>query len=150
MLYLILAFTAGALVIMSMIVNSTLSRKIGVFQGTFINYTGALLFIGIISLFYKQDFSFSLTQLTNIPFWAYLGGSLGVMIVASSNIIIPKIPTIYTTLLIFIGQLLAGTLIDYFTEASISIWKVVGGILIVIGLFYNSYLDYLKKDSLQS
>jgi len=63
------------------------------------------------------------------------------MVVIISNIIIPKIPTIYSTLLIFIGQLFTGIVLDYLTGMEISKGKVVGGLLILAGMAYNSMID---------
>jgi transporter family-2 protein len=66
------------------------------------------------------------------------------MVVASSNIVIPKIPTIYSTLLIFIGQIFTGIIIDYFRAGFVSKGKVIGGVLILVGILYNSNVD--KKE----
>jgi transporter family-2 protein len=144
MLYIILAVLCGCITILSMIINSHLSKKIGVFQGTLINYIVGLLTTILIITIVKNSLNLSLGSFTKIPLWALLGGLLGVIVVASSNIIIPKIPTIYTTLLIFMGQLFTGILIDYFRVGFVSRGKIIGGLLILIGLVYNSNID--KKD----
>lgn len=141
MLYIILATLSGCFVILSMVINSYLAKKIGVFQGTLVNYIvgllGTILLIAIARNFVNLQFS----SFTKIPLWAILGGLLGVMVVASSNIVIPKIPTIYTTLLVFIGQLFTGILIDYFRVGFVSKGKIIGGLLIILGLMYNSNVD---------
>jgi transporter family-2 protein len=144
MLYIILAALCGCTTILSMIVNSHLSKRIGVFQGTFVNYIVGLLTTILLITIVKDSFNLSFASFTIIPLWALLGGLLGVMVVASSNIIIPKIPTIYTTLLIFIGQLFTGILIDYFRVGFVSNGKIIGGLLILLGLIYNSSVD--KKE----
>lgn len=141
MIYIIIAFLTGGLVILSMIVNSNLAKRVGTFQGTFINYTVGILFTAIILLFNKNSLNISIDSLTSIPFWAYLGGAIGVMVVAMSNIIIPKIPTIYSTLLIFMGQLFTGIVIDSMAGSFVSKGKIIGGLLIVAGLVYNFNLD---------
>lgn len=141
MIYIIIAFLTGGLVILSMIVNSNLAKRVGTFQGTFINYTVGILFTAIILLFNKSSLNISIDSLASIPFWAYLGGAIGVMVVAMSNIIIPKIPTIYSTLLIFMGQLFTGIVIDSMAGSLVSKGKIIGGLLIVAGLVYNFNLD---------
>ena len=144
MLYIILAIICGCITIISMVVNSHLAKKIGVFQGTLINYivglAGSILLMTIV----KDSVDLSLISYSKIPLWAILGGVLGVIVVSSSNIVIPKIPTIYTTLLIFIGQLFTGIIIDYFREGFISKGKIIGGLLILLGIIYNSNVD--KKE----
>lgn len=141
MLYIILAFIAGGLVLLSMIINSHLAKRIGIFQGTLVNYIIGLLFTILVLLFRNNTMNLSLNSLSKIPFWAYLGGLIGVMVVAISNIVIPKIPTIYSTLLIFSGQLFTGIIIDYFTGNLISKGKIIGGFLIIAGLTYNFNID---------
>lgn len=144
MINIIMAFLAGIMVILSMITNSQLSKKIGVFQGAFVNYVVGLLCATVVFFITKGYTTMTIHGFDGIPLWAYFGGALGVAVVCISNIIIPKIPTVYTTLLIFIGQLFSGMLIDYFRDDLISKGKIIGGMLILIGMLYNFYID--KKE----
>lgn len=146
MIYIVLAFITGILVLLSMIVNSSLAEKAGVFQGTFINFlVGAVCAVFLVLI--VEGKIESINNFTKYPAWYYLGGFIGVMVVAISNIIIPKIPTIYSTLLIFIGQLFTGIILDYFTGVEVSKGKIIGGILILLGMTYNSMVD--KKETNQ-
>jgi len=144
MIYIILAVLCGCITIISMIINSHLAKIIGVFQGTLINYIVGLTTTILLIIIVKSSMNLSFSSFNKIPLWALLGGMIGVAVVASSNIILPKIPTIYTTLLIFIGQLFTGILIDYFRVGFVSKGKIIGGILILLGLLYNSNVD--KKE----
>ena len=141
MIYIILSFMAGIMVILSMITNSQLSRRIGVFQGAFVNYGVGLFFAIIVFLITKGYNTIDGSNFLGIPFWGYAGGLIGVIVVSISNVIIPKIPTIYSTLLIFIGQLFCGILLDFYRDGAISKGKVIGGLLILIGMSYNFYVD---------
>ena len=136
-MYIIIALMTGSLVIISMIMNSRVGDEIGLFQGVFINYVLGVLVSTIILLFNLKTINIA----SNIPWWAYLGGIFGVVIVSISNIIIPNIPTIYTTLLIFVGQLFMGMIIDVLTKVDVSKGNIIGGLLICIGLFYNLIVD---------
>lgn len=142
-MYIIIALMTGSLVIISMIMNSRVGQEIGVFQSVFINYVLGLIVSTAILLFNLK----TLNVAGNVPWWAYLGGVLGVTIVAISNVLIPKIPTIYTTLLIFVGQLFTGMMIDLFTHVEVSKGKIIGGSLICIGLFYNLLIDKRQLDN---
>ncbi|WP_315117834.1 DMT family transporter [uncultured Clostridium sp.] len=144
MISIIIAFITGALVILSMVINSSLGKKIGVLQGTFINYIVGLIGIFVVLLIKYGGIGIPFNHLQSVPLWAYLGGAIGVIVVATSNIIIPNIPTIYSTLLIFIGQLGTGIVIDYLTMNMVSKGKILGSILILLGLLYNFYID--KKE----
>ncbi|NLY85320.1 MAG: DMT family transporter [Tissierellia bacterium] len=139
MLYIVLAIIGGFLTILSMVVNAGLGKEIGVFRGTFINYVVGLSLILIMVLMLGSFLD--IKTLASIPFYAFLGGALGVIIVASSNVIIPKIPAIYTVLLNFIGQIVAGIIIDYIRFDFISKGKIIGGILVILGILYNSMID---------
>ena len=136
-MYIIIALMTGSLVILSMIINSRVGDELGLFQGVFINYALGVIVSAIILLFNLNTVNVP----SNVPLWAYLGGAVGVIIVSVSNIIIPKIPTIYTTLLIFLGQLFTGMVIDLLTGIEVSRGKIIGGILICVGLFYNLIID---------
>ena len=139
MIYIILAIAGGFLTILSMVVNASLAKRIGVFQGAFMNYIGGLIIILLITMGLREYLH--MEALVNIPFYAFLGGALGVVIVASSNVIIPKIPTIYSTLLIFIGQIFTGVIIDYLRLSHVSKGKIIGGLIVVLGILYNSNVD---------
>jgi transporter family-2 protein len=79
--------------------------------------------------------------LGTVPIWAYFGGLLGVAVVAISNLVTPKISAFYMSLIIFVGQLFTGIIIDYFALGLISMGKGIGGLLVAAGLIFNLYLD---------
>ena len=79
--------------------------------------------------------------LQSIPIAVYLGGLVGVIVISLSNYITPKISAFYLTLLIFIGQLFAGTIIDFFLTNELSTGKIIGGVFVLIGLTYNLLVD---------
>lgn len=141
MLYIVMALITGMLVILSMIINSSLAKRIGIFYGAIFNYLVGSIFIFLILFFTHKISLNSFTSLSNIPFWAYLGAGIGVMVVAISNIVIPKIPTLYSTLLIFIGQVFTGILIDSIISDSFSTGKLIGSLFITAGMIYNVYVD---------
>ncbi|CAM4227100.1 membrane protein [Bacillus manliponensis] len=136
-----IAILAGVSIVVSRIINANLAKKIGTFQGTFFNYVTGLL-VSILFLFFSSEsLSLSTTTLQSIPFAAYLGGLVGVIVIVASNYITPKISSFYLTLFIFVGQLFMGVVIDFFTLHDISIGKVIGGVLVLLGLTYNLMLD---------
>lgn len=141
MIYMILAFICGGLTIVSIIINANLGQKLGAFQGGLVNYTVGLTVTLIIMTLLVITGNFQMNNFNGIPFYAYLGGVVGVMVVVASNLVIPKIPAVYSTVLIFIGQIFTGIFIDYLTAGNISIGKILGGLIIIGGIFYNSYTD---------
>lgn len=141
MIYMILAFICGGLTIVSIIINANLGQKLGAFQGGIINYIIGLTVTLIIMTLLAIIGKFEMSSFNGIPFYAYLGGLVGVIVVVASNIVIPKISAVYSTVLIFIGQIFTGIFIDYLTLGNISIGKVIGGLIIIGGIMYNSYVD---------
>jgi transporter family-2 protein len=135
----ILAVLAGILVMLSMSINSGLSRHIGVFPGAAVNYCAGLLGVSILVL--CTGSWRSLGQGAPIPWYALGGGALGVVVVSASNVVIPRIPVMYTTVLLFFGQLLAGMVIDACRSLVPSPWQLLGAGLILSGLLLNLHLD---------
>lgn len=137
----ILAMLGGVLTTLSMIVNSSLGKKIGVLQSTCINYIVGLICSTLVLILLGSSVKVNAETFLKMPFYIFLGGAIGVSVVYFSNIIIPKIPVVYSTLLLFVGQVVTGIIIDFFVMSEISFSKLVGAIVIIIGILYNSKID---------
>jgi len=145
LVYLLISIIAGVTVVVGRIINSILADKIGTFQGTLINYLVGLSFSILFLFISNEKFSISYINMKAIPLWAYFGGLSGVVVIVLCNYITPKISSFYLTLLIFIGQLFIGIIIDYFTFHDLSIGKLIGGLFVLLGLTYNLWLDKTPK-----
>lgn len=144
-MYILLAIIAGVSIVLSRIINFNLADKIGVFQGTLFNYIFGLTFSGIFLVLSNENIFNEINTLRDVPWWAYLGGFVGVGVVALSTYITPKISVFYLTIFIFIVQLFLGGVIDYITLHELSMGKIIGGMLVLVGLIYNVRLDNLEK-----
>jgi transporter family-2 protein len=141
MLYILIAILAGVTTVAARIINSNLAERIGIFQGTFLNYVTGLFFSSVFMLFSGETLVLPYVKLQSIPIWAYLGGMTGVLVVTLSSYITPKISAFYQTLFVFISQLFVGIIIDYVTLNQLSAGKIVGGLLVLSGLTYNLLVD---------
>ena len=103
-----------------------------------------LLFSIIFLVISNENIFIESVLFTLLPWWAYLGGLVGVGVVVLSTYLTPKISTFYLTIFIFLGQLFTGVIIDYFILDEFSIGKIFGGILVLIGVVYNLVLDNKK------
>ncbi len=139
--YIIIALLSGVSIVVSRIINANLAERIGLFQSTFYNFLTGLIFSFIIFLFINESYDLSSLGNLAIPLYAYLGGLIGVFSITLSNYTAPKISAFYMTLLIFIGQIVTGIIIDYFLLNELSVGKIVGSIFVTIGLSYNLYID---------
>jgi len=138
----IMALGAGALVILSMIINSRLSLIVGTFHSARRNYIAGLTGSLIVAAIARPSLEPLFTMFTNVqPQYIVGGGFLGVLIVAGSNRILPKIPVIYTSLLLFAGQAITGIVSDWLTSGTIPLNRVLGVLLILAGLVVNMLLE---------
>lgn len=140
----ILAMLGGILTTLSMIVNSSLGKKIGVLQSTCINYIVGLICSTLVLVVLGNSINVTTETFAKMPFYVFLAGAIGVSVVYLSNIIIPKIPVVYSTLLLFVGQVITGIIIDFFVMSEISFSKLIGAIIIILGILYNSRIDEKK------
>ena len=140
----ILSMLGGILTTLSMIVNSSLGKKIGVLQSTCINYIVGLICSTLVLVVLGNSINVTTETFAKMPFYVFLGGAIGVSVVYLSNIIIPKIPVVYSTLLLFVGQVITGIIIDFFMMSEISFSKLIGAIIIILGILYNSRIDEKK------
>jgi len=139
MFFILISILSGAIVVISRILNTRLAENVGLIESSFFNYFTGLL-SALILFFIIRD-KFTLSQFYSLPFWAYLGGILGVAVVILSSVVTPKMSSFYITLIIFIGQLFTGIILDCITTKTIPYAKVIGGLLVVAGLAYNLHID---------
>lgn len=148
MLVILLAIFGGVLTTLSMIVSSTLGKKIGLIQSTVVHYIGGLIGGIFILIGIGSTSAPSITDMSRMPLYIFLGGIIGVVVVYTSNIIIPKIPVVYSTLLMFSGQMLCAIIIDTIVMGDFSWQKLLGAIVVIVGIFYNSKVDS-KENNLE-
>jgi bacterial/archaeal transporter family-2 protein len=142
----VVAIAAGTCIVFARNINSILAEKKGLLTSTFFNYVTGFSLSAIFLFMGSESIKQSYGLLGTVPLWAYLGGLLGVAVVAISNIVTCKISAFYMSLIIFVGQLFTGIIIDYFALHILSIGKVLGGLLVVAGLIYNLYVDTRIED----
>ncbi len=130
MLMILLAMLGGVLTTLSMIVSSALGKKIGLIQSTIIHYIGGLIGGVFILIGMGSASAPSIIDLSKMPLYIFLGGIMGVIVVYISNIVIPKIPVVYSTLLMFSGQMICAIIIDTIIIGEFSLKKLLGAIIV--------------------
>lgn len=140
-MYLTIAFLSGVTIVLARVINYALADKIGIFQGTFFNYVLGLLGSVILLLFSGETFKLFEISSYQASWWAYTGGLVGVGVIALSSYLSSKISAFYLTLLLFVGQLFVGILLDYLAIGYFSTIKLFGSVLVIIGLSYNLFVD---------
>ena len=137
----VVSFAAGAIIVISRTLNARLAELTSVRTSTFYNYiVGLIVSIPVFLLLGNNEII--ITEFVLSPNWyIYLGGVLGVCVVLFSNITVMKISAFYLTLLVFIGQVFSGVLIDAVISRELSYRIIIGGILVTAGLCVNLLLD---------
>lgn len=145
MLYITFAILSGVTIVLSRSINGMLADRIGGYQSTLFNYITGLLGSALLMFISGQTLQLFQISTYSATWWAYTGGLVGVFSVTLSSVLSNRIAAFYLTLLIFIGQLFTGVIIDYISTGAISILQVAGGILVVLGLSYNLFIDRKEK-----
>ncbi len=136
-----IATSIGFSIVISMVQNARLSQSISNAQTTVLNFMTGLF--GILVIFVIGGFGFdAFTHFYSVPLFAYIGGILGVVVVFIATVVIRKVSIIGASMLMYTGQMLAGIVIDYFRDIYISPIKILGCILIIVGIYINAYIDY--------
>lgn len=135
LLYLVMAAAAGALMAIQGTFNSILGKIIGLLEGTFsVHFLGTIT-AGLLLLFLGNG---NFNKFSAVPWFAWLGGPIGVAIIFGVAISIPKLGVGVATTAIIGAQLLTAYLIDHFglfgmEHIPFGLCKFLGIVLIVIG-----------------
>ncbi|HWR42846.1 DMT family transporter [Sporomusa sp.] len=139
----LLGVSIGCIGILNMVANAKLAEKIGVFHGTLVNYCGAAVILLVI--IYNNHISWPLSeQLAIVPWWVYLGGFIGVAVIAGLNVLVPRLPVMFSALITFLGQMTTSIIIDWILGQNSSLGNIAGALLIACGLLYNGYIGKQK------
>lgn len=143
-IYFFMAIMAGVTITVARLVNTNLALRIGLLQSTLFNYITGLTVSIICLMISGEKLRLTAEVLPRLPAWAFTGGLLGVVVVALSSYTTPKISAFSFAIIVFVGQLFSGILIDCFSFHLISVGKLAGGILVLTGLVWNQWMDKKK------
>ena len=143
----VVSFIAGVNIILSRTVNAKLSLLTNERVATFFNYVVGLFCALVAVLIFGRSEALFAAGFAGLSrsWWIYTGGIMGVCVVMLGNIAVVKVSAFYLTLLIFIGQILAGVLIDFALTQEVSVLLVLGGVLVAVGLCVNLIMDSRRK-----
>jgi len=128
-----LALVSGVLMAIQGSLNTALSKVVGLLEATFIvHVTGTIILILLLFVFPmgKGD----LYALFEAPWYAYLGGVVGVGIIYLVVASIPEVGVANATTAIIMGQVLTAIIIDHF--GAFGLEKIAYGWNQIIGLIF--------------
>lgn len=133
MLFAALALLAGALVSLSRQINGRLALSTSAMESSFWNHIVGFAFISLVALVIGGLFA---GQPQAAPWYAWLGGPIGVVFIAAGGWLIPRIGAAQTALLIIAGQMISGVVLDVAMGAPGSpLARIIGVALILWGMW---------------
>jgi transporter family-2 protein len=129
MVYAALAVLAGLLVGLSRQINGRLALSTSALESSFWNHLVGLVFITCIALAVGGLFA---GAPGDAPWWAYLGGTIGVAFIAAGSWLIPRIGAAHTAMLIIAGQMVSGVVLDIIRGAPGHTWARVLGVSCIL------------------
>ena len=125
----------------NLILNAELSSRIGLKKGTMMNFLmGLMTGLILLGIFRILAPSIPLSPAgTKIPIPACTGGMLGALLVFGMNSNLKKVSVLKSAILLFIGQILIGTLMDIILLDQFKL-RTIGGVgIIFLALYLNGY-----------
>ena len=148
LLYLLFALVIGGVTILQMTINSRAATVHGLMPGVGINYLGGIIAALAAVLLSGVPLQSAFCELRHIPLhWVIGGGIVGFFIVSGVNTLLPKIPTFYSSLLMFLGQISSAIAVDAFLLGMFSYQRILGAVLILAGITANMQAD--RKGALE-
>ncbi len=128
-----LAIGAGVLVGLSRQLNGRVAMSTNAWESSFWNHIVGLGFVSLVALIGGGLFA---GAPLDAPWWAYLGGPIGVLFIAAGSWAINRIGAAQTAMLIIAGQMISGVLLDFATGVPGTIWaRALGVGLILAGIW---------------
>lgn len=139
-MFYVLALMSGFFIIGSMFINSRLSIKIGKIESLIVAMAVGSL-VSLIAFASNIYFTDVFPSFNTVKIWMLSGGAIYIVLTLMFNHSVPKVPAIYTAVIVFISQIFMGNILDFIMYGQISFRNILGALLIAIGLIINSYID---------
>ncbi|MFC0309718.1 DMT family transporter [Gallibacterium trehalosifermentans] len=146
-IYIVIALVAGVGLASQAAINSQLSKVVAgqPLIAALISFATGTLALFIVCLV-KTNLWEGLQNLAGQPFWKFIGGPLGALVVFTTIFLAPKVGITNMLFFIIIGQLVAAMLIDHFgliymPVREMTLWKIGGLLVVVLGLLLFFFGD---------
>ncbi len=127
-----LAILAGVLVSLSRQINGRLALSTSAMESSLWNHVVGLTFLSFAALLFGGLFA---GQPQAAPWWAFLGGPVGMVFIAAGSWLISRLGAAQTAILIIAGQMISGVALDIMTGTPGNLWAQVTGVaLILLGI----------------
>jgi transporter family-2 protein len=137
-LYILVAVTIGGTIALQPGLNAELARRVGSAFGAGV-LSVFVSFALVLIIFLATRSTFSVSGVTSMPFYLWIGGAFGVLFVVGTLWLAPHLGAGLLFAAIVSGQMIVAFLIDLrgfggIAAAGLSPWRVVGVILVIAGV----------------
>ncbi|CAI0803363.1 Uncharacterized protein conserved in bacteria [Serratia rubidaea] len=137
-LYPALALAAGAMLPLQAAVNARLGRAVGgPLWAASISALAVALILALLALAAGKPWP-KLSQMAGLPYWAWLGGVCGAVVLSATTAVAPKIGAAGMIALVMVGQVVVAMLLDgtgwlAMTVQPLSAQRLIAAALLVAG-----------------
>ena len=132
----LLAFISGCAGVINKLLNLEAKKGLGTWNGTLLNYVESSIFAGVLMLVFGGAL-WKYEVLVNVPWYYFLGGLFGVVSMLLALRGMQKTSMMYATVLMLVGQLFAGYVVDCIVNQQLDVLKLVGVAFIVFGVYLD-------------
>ncbi len=129
-IFIAMAFAGGVFVSLSRQVNGRLSLSNSPLIASFWNHIVGFVALTLLGLIIGDVLP---TGAADAPWYAFIGGPIGVVFIASGSWLIPRIGAVNTALLVISGQMVSGVVMDFFSDQPPKIWATAFGVMMILG-----------------
>jgi transporter family-2 protein len=126
-LWISMAFAGGVFVALSRQINGRLSLSNSPLIASFWNHIVGFVVLTLLGLAIGGLLP---EGAADAPWYAFIGGPIGVVFIASGSWLIPRIGAVNTALLVISGQMVSGVVLDLFSNQPPKIWASALGVLL--------------------
>lgn len=143
LVYILMGVLAGIMTMLQMTYNSSFAKAKGaVFsarQNALSGLAGTIIYAALLM---PEETLHGFTLLPSASFLSIIaGGTLAIVVVVSTNLVIPRIPAVYSALLLSCGQILTSIVIDTFLYDLFSPSLLIGSLVMLAGIGLNFSAD---------
>lgn len=139
MFFVLLAFASGAINVLNKMINLQAKKVLGTANGTLINYLEATVISFVLVMLVGSTHS-DLSFLSSVPPIFLLGGLFGLVSMVLSLAGMARSQISFSTIVVLVGQLGAGLVLDALLGTALHPMKAAGILLVLAGVFWDQRL----------
>ena len=142
--FLILAALGGSAITVQAGLNAQVGRMLGhPLWATLVSLTVSVISIVPLLVIFRVTPP-NLSTLDSAPWWVWVGGALGAFFITVALMAAPELGAVVFVSAVVMGQTIASILLDQFAIAGfpsrpVTIWRVLGALLVVVGVLISAW-----------